>query len=205
MSSETPNQEPDSLSDEEKSRRFERLQFILDLDYKMWTHYSEFLYSQQMSAYKNYLWLTVTILTGCFALYSEFVSKSFQCDTFSFHCGQLFLGISIVISLITSLIGVIGLSSLFFKDKPVDPYDGGKDYVNRFEFFKPYSKEAYDDLKNLDSFYCNSISISRNLINKKGILLRIANIAIIISTISVTISGCCFLLNKMAFSCFICS
>ena len=205
MTSESSNQEPDSLSDEEKSRRFERLQFILDLDYKMWTHYSEFLYSQQMSAYKNYLWLTVTILTGCFALYSEFVSKSFQCDSFSFHYGKLFLGISIVISLITSLIGVIGLSSLFFKDKPVDPYDGGKDYVERFEFFNTDSEEAYNDLKNLDIFYCNSISISRNLINKKGILLRIANIAIIISTISVTISGCCFLLNKMAFSCFICS
>lgn len=170
----------------------------------MWTHYSEFLYNQQMSTYKNYLWLTVTILTGCFALYSEFVSKSFQCDTFSFHCGQLFLGITIFISMITSLFGVIGLSTLFFKDKPVDPYAGGKDYVNRFEYYSEYSQEAYNDLKNLDIFYCDSMEISRNLINKKGKLLRIANIAIIISTISITISGCSFLLNKMTFSCFIC-
>ena len=203
MSSENQTLETDNSSVIEKSR-FERLQFILDLDYKMWIHYSEFLYNQQMSAYKNYLWLTVTILTGCFALYSEFVSKAFLCDSFSFHFVKIFLGVTITLSVVTSIIGVIGLSSLFFKNKPVDPYDGGKNYVERFEYYSEFSQEAYDDLKNLDCFYCNSIKTSRNLIDKKGKLLRIANIAIIISTISITLSGLCFLLNKMTFSCFIC-
>lgn len=35
----------------------DKLTSFIELDHKVWTHYSEFLYEQQFSRIKNYLWL----------------------------------------------------------------------------------------------------------------------------------------------------
>lgn len=181
---------------------FDNYHKILELDYRFWIHYSEYLYNQQMSSLKNYLWLTVTILTGCFGLYSTFVNVSSPSVDILFHYGILFLSLSVLFSLLASGGGVTGLSSLYFKNKPADPYVGGKEYLNRLDHFFMCNKEGFmkmyvSDLKLLDSYFCDCIEESRKLIDAKGKLLRRINILIILSGSFLTVALVFFILNKV--------
>lgn len=180
---------------------FDNYHKILELDYRFWIHYSEYLHNQQMSSFKNYLWLAVTILTGCFGLYSTFVNVSSPSVDKLFY-SRILLFLSVLFSLVASVCGVTGLSSLYFKNKPADPFVGGKEYLNRLDYFFMCNKEEFMkmyaiDLKLLDSYFCDCIEESRKLINAKGKLLRCINILIIISGSFFTVALVFFILNKV--------
>lgn len=50
-----------------------KLSNIIELDHKVWTHYSEFLNGQQFSRVKNYLWMAVTIIGFLAAIFARYI------------------------------------------------------------------------------------------------------------------------------------
>ena len=176
----------------------DKLSSFIELDHKVWTHYSEFLYEQQFSRIKNYLWLSVTIITFLAAIFANYLQPGLQLTlSVSQKFAVLFWSIAGIASSLSVILGIISLSSIWNKDIPQDPYRGGTQYISRFERYGINSKEHYEDLKNLDAFYVQSMESYVIQIEQRTSFLRHMNLLLIISVIFLILSFSVLFINQM--------
>lgn len=176
----------------------DKLSSFIELDHKVWTHYSEFLYEQQFSRIKNYLWLSVTIITFLAAIFANYLQPGLQLTlSVSQKFAVLFWSIAGIASSLSVILGIISLSSIWNKDIPQDPYRGGTQYIARFERYGTNSKEHYEDLKNLDAFYVQSMESYVIQIEQRTSFLRHMNLLLIISVIFLILSFSVLFINQM--------
>lgn len=176
----------------------DKLSSFIELDHKVWTHYSEFLYEQQFSRIKNYLWLSVTIITFLAAIFANYIQPGLQLTlSVSQKFAVLFWSIAGIASSLSVILGIISLSSIWNKDIPQDPYRGGTQYISRFERYGINSKEHYEDLKNLDAFYVQSMESYVIQIEQRTSFLRHMNLLLIISVIFLILSFSVLFINQM--------
>ncbi len=176
----------------------DKLSSFIELDHKVWTHYSEFLYEQQFSRIKNYLWLSVTIITFLAAIFANYLQPGLQLTlSVSQKFAVLFWSIAGIASSLSVILGIISLSSIWNKDIPQDPYRGGTQYIARFERYGINSKEHYEDLKNLDAFYVQSMESYVIQIEQRTSFLRHMNLLLIISVIFLILSFSVLFINQM--------
>lgn len=176
----------------------DKLSSFIELDHKVWTHYSEFLYEQQFSRIKNYLWLSVTIITFLAAIFANYLQPGLQLTlSVSQKFAVLFWSIAGIASSLSVILGIISLSSIWNKDIPQDPYRGGTQYISRFEHYGTNSKEHYEDLKNLDAFYVQSMESYVIQIEQRTSFLRHMNLLLIISVIFLILSFSVLFINQI--------
>lgn len=175
-----------------------KLSSFIELDHKVWTHYSEFLYEQQFSRIKNYLWLSVTIITFLAAIFANYLQPELHKElSVSQKFAVLFWSLAGIASSLSVIFGIIALSSIWAKDIPQDPYRGGTQYISRFEHFGINSKEHYEDLKNLDAFYVQSMESYVLQIERRSSFLRNMNVLLTISTIFLILSFSILFINQL--------
>ncbi|WP_295353005.1 hypothetical protein [uncultured Succinivibrio sp.] len=176
----------------------DKLSSFIELDHKVWTHYSEFLYEQQFSRIKNYLWLSVTIITFLAAIFANYLQPGLQLTlSVSQKFAVLFWSIAGIASSLSVILGIISLSSIWNKDIPQDPYRGGTQYIARFERYGINSQEHYEDLKNLDAFYVQSMESYVIQIEQRTSFLRHMNLLLIISVIFLILSFSVLFINQI--------
>ena len=187
-----------TLQNSPSKEDIDKLSSFIELDHKVWTHYSEFLYEQQFSRIKNYLWLSVTIITFLAAIFANYLQPSLHTAlSVSQKFAVLFWILAGISGALSVILGIIALSSVWAKDIPQDPYRGGTQYILRFEHYGITSKEHYEDLKNLDAFYVKSMEDYVRQIEQRASFLRNMNILLIISTVFLILSFSVLFINQL--------
>lgn len=148
----------------------------LDRSETTWKHISEFTYSHQVSLCKNYQWLNVTIITALVAIYSEFIKEN---PFDSSYCFKIILTpyiLATVCTLTSLIIGVLSLSSIWFKEPkqlPLMVADKCEYIVDRIITNGVDDPDYKKNLLIWAQWYDASIDGYKTLINKRGKLLRL--------------------------------
>lgn len=147
----------------------------LDRSETTWKHISEFAYSHQVSLCKNYQWLNVTITTALMAIYSEFIKENNFSNLLCFKVALTTYILAVSCTLISLTIGVISLSSIWFKEPkqiPLMSADKCEHIVERIIINDINDPDYKKNLLIWAQWYDASIKGYKELINKRGKLLR---------------------------------
>lgn len=145
----------------------------LDRSETTWKHISEFAYSHQVSLCKNYQWLNVTIITALVAIYLEINKENIWENVSRWFLGSYLL--SCTLAIISLIIGVISLSSIWFKEPdqiPLMNVDKCENIVERIIIKGVDDPEYKENLLIWAQWYDASIEGYKELINNRGTLLR---------------------------------
>lgn len=178
------------------------IQKTIDRGIEFWKYVSQFAYAHQYTLIKNYLWLSVTIITACVAIYSRFIlnNNDFIQEKYLFVAPFIYscLMLCTLSSLISFFIGVFNLSSIGHKNIISGPFkvDSCETMVRRLVIQGCLSNLYKDSLISWAAWYDASYESFIEMINKRGLILRCQCWLIMASIALGTLSICLFLIFK---------
>ena len=155
---------------------------VLEQTQNFWKFITQHQYAQQLSLAKTYLWLSVTSIVFLGAIFNEFFNRSLNNSNIIIY--SLFIA-SAITTFIALILGIFCLSSFWYKNLENCPYK--ETYVNvirRIEQSGASSSTYLENIVNIIQHYENSTQSFMKLIDKKGGLLRVQCICLIISAFS---------------------